>query len=106
MKQPLIAERMDDGPASHIREILEGRRKIDAIDLEVIRLLRERKNISTAVQQRRVEMGHPRLQTAREIEIVKRYGTVLGKSGNKVAMAILEACRGSAALNPTTTGDL
>ena len=46
------------------------------------------------MQQLRRVAGGPRIEHARENEIVARYGDALGRPGVTLALAVLELCRG------------
>ncbi|HEX2244416.1 MAG TPA: chorismate mutase [Gammaproteobacteria bacterium] len=94
MNQPTVTTSTYEVAQPHIED---ARQKIDSIDQEIIRLLLERENVSTAIQLSRVAAGSPRLQIAREVEVVKHYVAALGNSGGKVAISILELCRGGRA---------
>ena len=74
--------------------IAEGRRHIDDLDARIIELVRERMDRSADVQRARIESGGRRLHLAREMEILRGYGDVLGKPGTALAMTLLELCRG------------
>jgi chorismate mutase len=73
--------------------ITTGRSIIDAIDTDIIRLVRQRQSVSHAIQQARVNAGQPRLNHAREHSIFRRYADNLGRPGNTLATAILDSCR-------------
>lgn len=74
-----------------------GRARIDAIDAEIVRLIRERLAVSGEVQQARLTTGGPRIVHARENEVVLRWREQLGRPGASIAMALIELGRG-----PTT----
>ena len=71
-----------------------GRERIDAIDAELIELIRRRVAVSTEIQAARIADGGRRLDLSRETEIIGRYNRSLGRPGTGVAMALLELGRG------------
>lgn len=71
-----------------------GRPRIDALDAELIRLIRERVAVSREVQRERVSAGGPRVVHSRENEVVARWRDALGEPGGTVALALLELARG------------
>ena len=74
--------------------VLGGRERIDAIDAELIELIRRRVAVSTEIQAARIADGGRRLDLSRETEIIGRYNRSLGRPGTGVAMALLELGRG------------
>ncbi|MFR9676283.1 chorismate mutase [Streptomyces sp. TR06-5] len=72
------------------------RARIDALDEQIIALVRERMTVSAAIQQARIAAGGRRVHLAREMEILARYRSELGRPGTAVAMNLLELCRGRA----------
>ena len=79
-----------DSPA----RVLGARERIDAIDAELIELIRRRVAVSTEIQAARIADGGRRLDLSRETEIIGRYNRSLGRPGTGVAMALLELGRG------------
>jgi len=71
-----------------------GRERIDAIDAELIELIRRRVAVSAQIQTARVAEGGRRLDLSRETEVIGRYTRSLGRPGTSVAMALLELGRG------------
>lgn len=71
-----------------------GRARIDEIDAEIVRLVRERTSVSEQVQRARQAAGGPRIVHAREIELVGWWRAQLGRPGSAIAMALLELGRG------------
>ena len=71
-----------------------GRARIDAIDAELIALIRRRAAVSAEIQSARIEGGGRRLDLSRETEVIGRYTRSLGRPGTSVAMALLELGRG------------
>ena len=74
--------------------VLGGRERIDAIDTELIELIRRRVAVSAEIQAARISDGGRRLDLSRETEIIGRYKRSLGRPGTAVAMALLELGRG------------
>ncbi|EST29512.1 hypothetical protein N566_21940 [Streptomycetaceae bacterium MP113-05] len=71
-----------------------ARGRIDALDEQIIALVRERMTVSAAVQSARIAAGGRRVNLSREMEILARYRDDLGKPGTALAMTLLELCRG------------
>jgi chorismate mutase len=71
-----------------------GRERIDAIDAELIELIRRRVAVSAQIQATRIAEGGRRLDLSRETEVIGRYTRSLGRPGTSVAMALLELGRG------------
>ena len=74
--------------------VAAGRSRIDAIDAELVRLVRERGAVSAEVQAARREAGGPRIAQARENEVVGTWARELGRPGRAIALALLELGRG------------
>jgi chorismate mutase len=74
--------------------VLSGRERIDAIDAELIELIRRRVAVSGEIQAARISDGGRRLDLSRETEVIGRYTRALGRPGTGVAMALLELGRG------------
>ena len=72
------------------------RAQLDDIDTDLIELITRRRALSRAIQQRRVAAGGPRIQQGREQQILTRYRDQLGPEGSRLALAVLELCRGRA----------
>ena len=70
------------------------RHRIDEIDSEIIRLWRERAELSRQVGATRMANGGTRLVLAREREILERYRQALGADGTQLGLLILRAGRG------------
>jgi chorismate mutase len=85
----LTAVTPDASPAD-----LRGR--IDELDAEILRLVRERSGVSAQIGQVRRAAGGPRIVHARENEVVGRWRSALGRPGAAIAMALLELGRGPA----------
>jgi chorismate mutase len=91
---------LDASPASSpaapvITSIEEGRRAIDAIDAQLRSLVATRRDISRQIQALRTADGGPRVQHARENEIIAAWADDLGPRGVEIALAVLTLCRGS-----------
>lgn len=74
--------------------IADMRARIDEIDATIIRLWRERAEISQQVGATRVASGGTRLVLSREREILDRFRNELGPDGTALALLILRAGRG------------
>jgi chorismate mutase len=70
------------------------RSRIDEIDSQMIRLWRERAEISAEVGRIRMASGGTRLVLAREREIIEEFRQALGADGVQLALLILRAGRG------------
>ncbi len=79
---------------STLHTVETGRARIDELDSEIVRLVRERCAVSAQVQQARQAEGGPRVSHARENEVVGRWRTALGRPGGTIALALLELGRG------------
>jgi chorismate mutase len=73
-----------------------GRARIDELDTALVALVRERVEVSRAIQQARMATGGPQVVNAREGEVVDRWRTALGAPGGRIALALLELSRGPA----------
>lgn len=71
------------------------RSRIDALDEGIIRLIRERAQLSEQVQAHRVAAGGVRLALSRERAVIDTYRAGLGERGPVVGDAILRASRGT-----------
>ncbi|WP_086710386.1 chorismate mutase [Streptomyces antimycoticus] len=71
-----------------------ARERIDALDGQILDLVRERMAVSAGIQEARIASGGRRVQLSREMEILDRYRQRLGKPGTTLAMTLLELCRG------------
>ena len=94
MPTHLSIPRQQDAVGEPDAELARLRHDIDAVDDELIALLARRTQISHEIQTRRVLAGGPRIQHGRERQILARYREGLGAEGSKVALALLELCRG------------
>ncbi len=77
-----------------ISTIAEGRQLIDDIDAQVRALLASRRDLSGQIQALRTVEGGPRIEHARENEIIASWADQLGPRGVEIAMAVLTLCRG------------
>jgi chorismate mutase len=83
--------------AASATEVIAGARsRIDALDRQIIGLVRERMATSVEIQTARLAAGGNRVALNREMEILARYRAALGPQGTEVAMQLLELCRGRA----------
>jgi chorismate mutase len=72
----------------------ESRERIDEIDVQLIKLIKRRQEISGSIQLHRLESGGRKSDTSRENDVLKAYHKGLGdKRGAALAMKILEICR-------------
>src|SRR3954447_20463509 len=76
--------------------IAEGRRRIDALDDQIIGLVQARLDVSRANQKARMSAGGGRVAHGRELEIMNHYADRLGRPGRALALALLEFMRTSA----------
>ena len=75
---------------------IEGSREvIDAIDDAIIELLGQRKAVSAHIQALRASAGEGRVAMSREYEVMARYRSALDRPGARVAVSVLELCRGA-----------
>jgi chorismate mutase len=87
----------EDGPAEDGKAAVDAtgtRSRIDELDARIIALVQERRTVSAGIQQARVEAGGRRVHLAREMEILDRYRSELGRPGTQLAMTLLGLCRG------------
>lgn len=76
-------------------ELVSGAREhIDVLDARIMALIGERRAVSEQIQRARLGSGGRRVNLAREMEILERYREELGPSGTRMAMLLLELCRG------------
>ncbi|MBY8880400.1 chorismate mutase [Actinacidiphila acidipaludis] len=88
------------GPETAEALIAERRERIDELDTRIIALVRERMDVSGQIQAARIGSGGRRVHLARELDVLRTYGTALGKPGTAVAMKLLELCRGGLTHEP------
>ncbi|MYR63746.1 chorismate mutase [Streptomyces sp. SID625] len=72
----------------------EAREAIDTLDLQIIEILQNRRDLSRRIQRQRMSEGGTRTVLAREKLILDRYVTGLGTEGTALALNILSLCRG------------
>lgn len=84
---------MSDGVLATEAKIELLRIRIDQLDEEIIRLIRERAEVSRTVVAERLANGGPRVVHTRELEITRRYAAVGGEGGT-IALALLRLGRG------------
>ena len=82
--------------ATPAEEITEARARIDALDEQIIALVRTRMSVSAGIQRARIAAGGRRVNLSREMEVLARYRTGLGRPGTAMAMTLLELSRGRA----------
>ena len=75
--------------------IEESRALIDEIDDAVVGLLAQRKQVSAHIQALRAQRGEGRVAMSREYEVMARYRSALDRPGARVAVSVLELCRGA-----------
>ncbi|MDX6200329.1 MAG: chorismate mutase [Actinomycetota bacterium] len=83
--------------AEDITDVAAGRAVIDDLDARILRLVAERRDASRRIQHLRRVAGSPGIQYARENEIIGRYTSGLGSAGARLALMVLELCRGDQA---------
>lgn len=88
-------ENLVDRPTAAISTIAEGRQLIDDIDAQLRALLTARRDLSGQIQALRTVEGGPRIEHARENEIIALWADQLGPRGVEIAMAVLTLCRGA-----------
>lgn len=77
-------------------ETIEASREIiDALDDQLIALLARRLAVSKHIQGMRAVRGEGRVAQSREYEVMARYRSVLERPGARVAVSVLELCRGA-----------
>jgi chorismate mutase len=74
-------------------EIPDLRVEIDAIDAEILRLVKRRTEISQRVGLARMNAGGPRIVYNREMQVLARFRD-LGAEGRELAMLLLRLGRG------------
>ena len=80
-----------------ITSVDDGRRVIDEIDATLRTLVASRREISRQIQALRAADGGPRVEHARENELVAAWSDELGPRGVEIILAILTLCRGTVA---------
>ncbi|RIJ77418.1 chorismate mutase [Nakamurella silvestris] len=69
------------------------RHRIDELDAELVRLIKERTAVSHAIGASRMAQGGPRISYSRELAILDRFRD-LGQPGTDLAMLLLAMGRG------------
>jgi chorismate mutase len=87
-------ERPDGGLApATAEEIPDLRVEIDAIDAEILRLIKRRSEISQRIGLARMNAGGPRIVYNREMQVLARFRD-LGAEGRELGMILLRLGRG------------
>ena len=82
-------------PAAEAADVIAtGRARIDELDEQIIALVRQRLQVSHAIQRARLSSGGRRLEHGRELEVIHRYDAALGRPGGDLALALLTLSRG------------
>ncbi|MFG3366306.1 chorismate mutase [Streptomyces sp. NPDC048156] len=92
-----MKEEVDVGSHEHAAvgfTIDEARKEIDALDVQMLDIVRRRKVISHQIQQQRTSGGGTRTVLSREKIIIDRYVAELGPEGATLALNVLSLCRG------------
>lgn len=79
--------------SSAAAEIDELRQEIDALDGEILRLVKRRTEVSRRIGAARMASGGPRIVYSREIHVLSRFRE-LGEEGRELAMLLLRLGRG------------
>lgn len=74
-------------------DIDQLRTEIDALDAEILRLVKRRVEVSQAIGKARMAAGGPRIVYNREMDVLARFRE-LGPEGRQIAMALLNLGRG------------
>lgn len=90
--QPQGASQGDASPAGPA-SIDDMRVEIDAIDAELVRLIRRRSEISQAIGAARAAEGGTRIVYSREMKVLDRFAA-LGPAGTELGMLLLSLGRG------------
>lgn len=69
------------------------RSEIDAIDAEILRLVKRRVEVSKSIGAARMAAGGPRIVYNRELDVLARFRD-LGPEGRQLALALLNLGRG------------
>ncbi|MEU7579430.1 chorismate mutase [Streptomyces sp. NPDC041068] len=76
------------------RDIARARKRLDELDRQIVRILKERVSFSALVQSARIAEGGCRTDNRRENVVVSRYHRSLGPAGRDIALSLLRLCRG------------
>ncbi|GAA2904802.1 chorismate mutase [Streptomyces mexicanus] len=85
-------------------KIDEARKEIDSLDLQIIDIMRRRRDISHQIQRQRTSEGGTRTVLSREKIIIDRYVAALGSQGATLALNVLSFCRGRLPESATEAG--
>lgn len=87
----------------HVAVVIDaGRARIDELDDQIVGLIRQRLQVSRAIQRARITGGGRRVEHSREIEVMNRYAAALGHPGATLALTVLELSRGASGAGPAT----
>src|SRR5215207_8894461 len=81
------------GETETAESIAELRREIDRLDNEILRLVRQRSEVSRRIGAARMAAGGTKIVYNRELQVLEHYGQ-LGKEGVELAMVLLRLGRG------------
>lgn len=84
-------------PGGERDDLEHDRQQIDALDLRLIEILRDRRRVSARIQQRRLSHGGARIAPHREQVVIERYRQGLGPEAVALVRELLSLCRGPAA---------
>ncbi|MCF3120163.1 chorismate mutase [Streptomyces arenae] len=82
---------VEGNPEGHISQ---ARKRLDELDRQIVRMLKERVSFSALVQSARISDGGCRTDNQRENVVVRRYHQSLGPAGRDIALSLLRLCRG------------
>ncbi|GAA4558123.1 chorismate mutase [Pseudonocardia xishanensis] len=74
-------------------EIADLRVEIDALDAEILRLIKRRSEVSQRIGAARMAAGGPRIVYSREMTVLQRFRD-LGPEGRELGMLLLRLGRG------------
>jgi chorismate mutase len=74
-------------------DIDELRQEIDTLDEQILRLVRQRSEVSQRIGAARMAAGGPRIVHSREMAVLNRYRE-LGREGRELALLLLRLGRG------------
>ncbi|ATL32502.1 Prephenate dehydratase [Streptomyces formicae] len=75
-------------------EVALARRRLDQLDQQIIRVVKERVSFSALVQSTRIAHGGCRTDSTRENVVIGRYLDGLGPAGRDIGLSLLRLCRG------------
>ena len=70
------------------------RDRVNALDEQIIALLRERAEVANQIGRARLASGGTRLVLSREQDVIHKYRNALGATGTKLALLVLHMGRG------------